>query len=101
MSRKIGIAGILLASMFWLAGCALLMPNTGPCYGMGCHASLLAPDGAAKQNAQARPASAKKSRGFLSWLRFWNAHAVSAANGAPANSPSASAEPNQASPGND
>jgi hypothetical protein len=87
MSRRIGIAGILLAS-FWFAGCSLLMPYTGPCYGIGCHAGLMAPHGAAQQSAQAKPANTKKSKSFAS-LMIWR-HSKPAANNAPAQSASTS-----------
>ncbi|HTZ99163.1 MAG TPA: hypothetical protein VMB02_02455 [Candidatus Aquilonibacter sp.] len=83
MSRRIGIAGILLAS-FWFAGCSLLMPYTGPCYGIGCHAGLMAPHAAAQQqSAQAKPVNTtKKSRSFTSWLPF-KKHSTPAASSAP------------------
>lgn len=107
MIRKIGVAGILLASTFWLAGCSLLMPYTGPCYGIGCHAGLMAPHGAAQQQtAQAKPASSpKKSRSFTSWLPFSKKHSTPAANSAPSTSTptssSTSAAPKQGAQASD
>ncbi|MGD0956568.1 MAG: hypothetical protein ABR953_07010 [Candidatus Acidiferrales bacterium] len=58
MRRRIGLAAGLLASTFWLAGCAYLQ-NTGPCYGFGCRAGLMTPHGQGQQNARVKPANAK------------------------------------------
>jgi hypothetical protein len=96
MSRRIGFAGILLAATFWLAGCALWQ-SVGPCYGVGCHAGLMAPHAATQQSAQAKPANTKKSKSFASSLMIWR-HSKTA-NSAPANPSStpatSSTAPNQ------
>ncbi|MGA8869754.1 MAG: hypothetical protein WA434_05905 [Candidatus Acidiferrales bacterium] len=96
MKRKIGVAGILLAMTFWLAGCALWQ-SVGPCYGVGCRAGLMAPHAAAQQSAQAKPANTKKSKSFASSLMIWR-HSKPA-NDAPAKSSStpttSSTAPNQ------
>jgi len=102
MSRRIGIAGILLASTFWLGGCAL-WEGVGPCYGVGCRAGLMAPH-SQTQSAQAAPApAAKKSRSFTAWLPFAKKHQAAAAN-TPSTNPAATAPaaaPAQANQGND
>jgi len=99
VKRKIGVAGILLASTFWLAGCALWQ-GVGPCYGVGCRAGLLTPHGAAQRSDQAKPVNAgKKSRAFASLL-VWR-HSKSAADSAPAKSPATSTAPKQGDQGND
>ncbi|MGC2331769.1 MAG: hypothetical protein WA581_09970 [Candidatus Acidiferrales bacterium] len=95
MKRKIGVAGILLATTLCLAGCALWQ-GVGPCYGIGCRAGLMAPHGATQQSAQAKPASAKKSKTFASVL-FWR-HSKPAASAAPANTPSTSTTTSSAAP---
>jgi len=89
MKRKIGVAGILLATTLWLAGCAL-WEGVGPCYGVGCRAGLMAPHGAGQQSAQAKPANTKKSRSLTSWLPFAKKQSTSAADSAPAKSSSTS-----------
>jgi hypothetical protein len=95
MKRKICIAGILLATTLWLAGCALWQ-GVGPCYGVGCHAGLMAPH-ATQQSAQAKPANIKKSKSFASSLMIWR-HSKTA-DSAPANPSStpatSSTAPNQ------
>lgn len=98
MSRRIGVAGILLASMFWLGGCAL-WEGVGPCYGVGCHAGLMTPH-SQTQSAQATPAVApKKSHGLPSWFPFARKHQATAANTAPAATPATA--PTQPTQGND